>query len=171
MENNSHLMLSDYQCAILNEMGISLWQIANEQQKPSKADNQTHVSEATFPKASSKVVSKVEALDKLKQLKAQTQTDVITDSILVALLPSEADFRIFNDVLIALSLETKQQQHISIEQLTQFSGYPLSWAQGDKVSLNHKQLITPALVELQSPDIKKLLWQQLQSALSLAKIN
>jgi DNA polymerase III psi subunit len=69
-------------------------------------------------------------------------------------------------VLIALSLETKQQKCISIDQLHQFSGYSLSWIQGEKVNLYQKQLTTPALAELKNPEIKKLLWQQLHSVSS-----
>jgi DNA polymerase III psi subunit len=169
MENNSHLVLSDYQRAILNEMGISSWQLANAQQTPEKVENQIHGSVAPSSKVTSKVISKEDALAKLKQLKVQTQTSVTTDSVLVALSPSDVNFEIFTDVLIALGLETKQQKYISSDQLSHFSGFPLSWTQGEKVSLNHKQLITPSLVDLHYPDIKKLLWQQIHNASSLVK--
>jgi DNA polymerase III psi subunit len=167
MKNNTHHALSNYQCAILNEMGITSWQLANEQQTP--AEVQIHEPEATSSKVSSKVTSKVDALGKLKQLKAQTQTSVITDSVLVALSPSDVNLQIFHDVLIAFSLDTKQQKCISIDQLDQFSGYPLSWIQGEKVNLYQKQLTTPALAELKKPEIKKLLWQQLHSASSFTQ--
>ena len=167
MENKFRIVLSDYQRAILNEMGISSWQFVNEHQTPATVENQTVRAVTT----SSKVTSKIDALDKLKQLKAQTQTTISTDSILVTLSPSDVHFRMFTDVLIALDLETTQQKYISVAQLNQFSGYPLSWVQGEQVSFNHKQLTTPALAELHYPNIKKLLWQQLHSALSLAKIN
>jgi DNA polymerase III psi subunit len=166
MKNNTLHALSNYQCAILNEMGITSWQLANEQQTPAEVEVQIHEPEATSSKVSSKVTSKVDALGKLKQLKAQTQTSVITDSVLVALSPSDVNLQIFHDVLIAFSLDTKQQKCISIDQLHQFSGYPLSWIQGEKVNLYQKQLTTPALAELKKPEIKKLLWQQLHSASS-----
>lgn len=167
MENKSDLVLSNYQCAILNEMGISSWQLASEQKTPVKIEVQIHRVESTPPK----VTSKVDALDKLKQLKAQTQTQssVINECVLVALSPSDVNLQIFNDVLIALKLETKQKKYISTEQLEQFKGYPLSWIQGDKVNLYQNQLITPALAELQYPEIKKSLWQQLCSASSFTQ--
>ena len=169
MENKPHLFLSNYQCAILNEMGISSWQLANEQRTPAEFEVQIQEPKATSSKITSKVTSKVDALGKLKQLKAQTQTSVIIDSVLVTLSPSDVNLQIFHDVLIALSLDTKQQKCISIDQLNQFSGYPLSWIQGEKVNLYQKQLTTPALAELKKPEIKKLLWQQLYSASSFTQ--
>jgi DNA polymerase III psi subunit len=166
MEDNSYFVLSNYQRAMLNEMGISSWQVVNEQQPPSKIENKTHRDTAS----SSKMTSKVDALDKLKQLKAQTQTTVVTDSVLVALSPSNANFQVFTDVLIALGLETKQQKYISTDQLNQFSKYPLVWIEGETINFNHKQLTTPALSELLYPDTKKLLWQQLHRAFFIKNI-
>jgi DNA polymerase III psi subunit len=165
MENTSHLILSDYQRAILNEMGISSWHLASEEQTRSKVDNHHHEVVTT----SSEVISKENALVRLKQLKAQTQTNDVTDSVLVSFSPSDTKFHIFTDVLIAIGLESKPQKHISTDQLSLYSGYPLSWTQAQKVSMSRNQLMTPALAELQHPDIKKQLWQQLQSALPLAK--
>jgi len=173
MENTANFVLSDYQRAVLNEMGISSWQLANGPQTP--FENQTYGLVDASSTATSKMASKIalrttpkeEALDRLKQLKAQTQTRVTSDLILVTL--PDVNFQIFTDVLIALGLETKQQKYVSIEQLSQFSGYSLSWTQGEKVSFKYKQLTTPALAELHRPDIKKLLWQQLYSASSGAK--
>jgi DNA polymerase III psi subunit len=164
MENTSHLVLSDYQRAILNELGIFSWQLATEEQTQAKVDNQAH----EVVRTSSEVISKEDALAKLKQLKVQTQTTEVTDSVLVTFSPTDTKFLIFTDVLIAIGLEAKPQKHISTDQLNHYSGYPLSWAQGQKVSMNRNQLITPALGELQHPDTKKQLWQQLQSALLLA---
>jgi DNA polymerase III psi subunit len=164
MENTSHLVLSDYQRAILNELGIFSWQLATEKQTRAKVDNQAH----EVVRTSSEVISKEDALDKLKQLKVQTQTSEVTDSVLVTFSSSDTKFSIFTDVLIAIGLEAKPQKHISTGQLSHYSGYPLSWVQGQKVSMSRNQLMTPALAELQHPDIKKQLWQQLQSALPLA---
>ena len=164
MENTSHLLLSDYQRAILDKMGVSSWKLAVEEQTQIKVENQTLETSAT----SSDVISKEDALAKLKQLKVKTQTIGSTDSVLVTFSPSDTKFQMFTDVLIALDLEAKQPKHISTEQLGHFSGYALSWTQGEKISLNHKQLITPALAELHHSATKKQLWQQLQTALSLA---
>jgi DNA polymerase III psi subunit len=163
MENTSHLVLSDYQRAILNEMGITSWQLASEEATQAKVVNQP-LENVT---SSSDVISKTDALAKLKQLKLQTQKIESTDSILMTFSASDIQFQIFTDILIALGLEAKPQKHISTEQLNYYSGYPLSWTQGEKVSMNSKQLVTPGLAELHHPETKKQLWQQLQSALSL----
>jgi DNA polymerase III psi subunit len=164
MEYTSPLILSEYQRAILNEMGISSWQLADTESTEVKVENQLLKTVA----ASSDVLSKQDALAKLEQLKVQTQKSEITDSVLVTLLSNDTKLQIFTDILIALGLDANQQKHISIDQLEHYSGYPLSWKQGEKISLTHKQLITPALVELQHFETKKQLWQQLQSAISLA---
>lgn len=166
MKNTSDLVLSDYQRAILNEMGISSWQLSDKQETQEKNVNQTLEALAT----SSEVSSKEDALAKLKQLKVLTKTSEATDSVLVTLLKSDTRCQFFTDVLIALDLDAKPQKYISTDQLSHYSGYPLSWTQGKKVSLSNKQLTTPALDELHHSDIKKQLWQQLQSALSLSKI-
>ena len=165
MENTSHLALSDYRRAILNEMGISSWRLASAEQTQVKVDNQPPDVATT----SSDVISKEDALAKLKQLKVQTQTSEATDSVLITFSPRDTKFQMFTDVLIALDLEAKPQKHISTDQLSHYSGYPLGWTQGEKVSFHHKHLITPALIELDHSDTKKQLWQQLQSALSLTK--
>lgn len=165
MQNTSHLVLSDYQRAILNEMGISSWQLANEERNQSQVDNQADNTVV----AATEVVPKVDALAKLKQLKVQTQTKETTGSILVTCSQSDTKLQIFTDVLTALGLEAKQLKHVSIDQLNHYSGYPLSWALGDKVSMQNKQLVTPTLAALHHSDTKKQLWRQLQSALSLAK--
>jgi DNA polymerase III psi subunit len=163
MENTSHLVLSDYHRAILNEMGISSWQLVGEEQSQVKVENQSHKMVA-IP---SKVKSKEQALARLKQLKVQTQTSEVTDSVLVTFSKSDTNLQMFTDVLIALGLENKQQKHISTNELNYYSSYPLYWTQGEKINLKHQQLITPALSELHHSDTKKQLWQQLQSALPL----
>ena len=163
MEKSSYLALSDYQYAILNEMGISSWQLASEEKTQVKADNQP----PDVMTSSSVVISKDDALAKLKQLKAQTRTSEAIDAVLVTFPPSETKFQVFTDVLIALDLEAKPQKHISNEQLSHYSAYPLSWAQGEKVSFKQKKLITPALIDLQHGDTKKQLWLELQGALLL----
>jgi hypothetical protein len=70
MEKSSYLALSDYQHAILNEMGISSWQLASEEKTQVKVDNQP----PDVVTSSFEVTSKEDALAKLKQLKVQTQT-------------------------------------------------------------------------------------------------
>ena len=165
MKTISPLLLSDYQRAILSEMGISSWQLANTQQMQKKVENPS-IEAIT---ALSEVISKEDALARLKQLKIQTQKTETIESVLVTLSQSDTKLQIFSDILIALGLETKQYKRISVDQLSHYSGYPLSWIQGEKVSVNHKQLTTPTLAKLQHSDTKKQLWQQLHSALSIPK--
>jgi DNA polymerase III psi subunit len=164
MEIISHLLLSDYQRAILCEMGISSWQLVDDEKTQIKDENLTDEVVTTL----SEITSKEDALTKLKQLK--THTIKSTDSVLVTFSQNDSKLQIFSDVLISLGLEAHQPKYISIDQLAHYSDYPLSWTQGEKVSLNNKQLITPTLVELQHSDTKKQLWQQLQNALPIAKI-
>jgi DNA polymerase III psi subunit len=165
MENISYLVLSPYQRAILNEMGISSWHLSS-QKTQEKVGEQASKTTAT----SSQVISKDDALAKLKQLKVQTQTSVSTNSVLVNFSESDYKSQIFTDVLVALGLEHKQLIHISTNKLSHYSDYLLSWTKGEKISFNNKQLITPNLSELHHSDIKKQLWQHLQNVLSLKKI-
>ncbi|MBL4631059.1 MAG: DNA polymerase III subunit psi [Paraglaciecola sp.] len=175
MENTPRLVLSDYQAAILNEMGISSWQLVEEQQSqlkneiPSPDPDPNLRLEAVA--TSSEVISKEDALVKLSQLKVTTHTSEATDSVLVSFLPTDTKSYIFTDVLIALGLDAKSQKHISADKLDDYRDYPLSWTQGEKVSFTHKQLMTPALAELQHSDIKKQLWQRIQSASLLQNFN
>jgi DNA polymerase III psi subunit len=164
MENTSHLELSDYQRAILNEMGISAWKLFDEEHNQVKVESQP----INALSNASKVKSKVDALAKLKQLKVQTKSVESTDSVLVTFPQSAEKLQIFHDVLISLGLESRPLKYISEDQLSQYSGYPLYWTQGKTISLKPKQLITPALVELLHTATKKQLWQELQSVLPLA---
>lgn len=165
MENISHSVLSDYQLAILNEMGISVWQLSNAAQNYPKTESQKDATVDNSPDP----VTKIDALEKLKQLKVQTQTKKSTESVLVTCSEIETKLNIFTDILIALGLESKELKLISVEQLGDYIDFPLSWTHGDQVSFQNKQLITPALVELKLADSKKKLWRQLQNAFSVVK--
>jgi DNA polymerase III psi subunit len=165
MEKISHLNLSDYQRAILNEMDISTWQLSSEEQIQAKADNQIDDS----VDASLEIDPKVDALAKLKQLKVHTQSKKATDSVLVTISQAETKLQVFTDVLIALGIEAEDFKLVAIDQLGHYIDFPFSWTHGEEVSFHNKQLITPALNELTHSDTKKQLWQLLQSALTLAK--
>lgn len=167
MQNIPHLVLSDYQKAILTEMGISAWQLADDGDVQAKVDSSPLESVTT----SSQTTSKEDALAKLKHLKEQTQISDSTDSVLVTFSSSEIELQIFTDILIALELDTQSQKIISISDLSRYVDYPLCWIQGEKICLEQKQLITPPLSELYDSEIKKQLWQQLQSASFFEKSN
>ena len=168
MENTPQYVLSDYQRAILNEMGISSWKLVGNEATQSKVED-VLLAVATV---TSKITSKETALAKLKQLKAQTSSTIdISDLVLVTFLHKDTELKIFSDVLLSIGLEAKQQKYIPTEQLGQYSDYALIWTQGEKVSLKNKQLITPALAQLQHCDSKKQLWQQLQNTLYHTRFN
>ncbi|WP_299072543.1 DNA polymerase III subunit psi [uncultured Paraglaciecola sp.] len=163
MENKSQFVISDYQQAILHEMGISSWQLVNEQQSAVNT-------EGLSPKHDGKpseTSSTEDALAKLKQLKVKTQKSESTNSLLVTFSPEDSKEPMFSDVLIALGLDTKQLIYISNEQISQYSDYPLCWSQGENIRFHQSNLTTPPLTALHNSDSKKQLWQQLQTALPL----
>lgn len=163
MEKNSHFVLCDFQRAILNEMGVSSWRLADKQTPKVDVENKPQKDVVT----SSVVKSKENALANLEKLKVQTRPVEKTDSVLVTFPQSEEMRQIICDVLLAIGLGTKPLKHISSDQLSQYSGYPLCWTQGKTISFYNKQLITPALAELHDPSARKQLWQQLQLAISI----
>lgn len=163
METTSHLALSEYQRAILNEMGITSWKLTDTNLDQIQDDNQ----KTDLIESSPEVGSRTDALVKLKQLKAQTQksqSKESTDCVLVTCSQSATKHQIFADVLLALGLETKEIKYVATEQLSDFSDFPLSWNLAEKVSFENNQLITPTLTELSDPSIKKRLWMQIQNA-------
>ncbi|MEP1447740.1 MAG: DNA polymerase III subunit psi [Paraglaciecola sp.] len=163
MEITSHLVLSEYQRAILNEMGIMSWKFANTSPDQAQHANQKN----DVIESSSGVTSRTDALVKLKQLKAQTQKNQSkesTDCILVACSKSDTKRQIFADVLLALGLETVEIKYVAAEQISDFSDYPLSWNVAEKVSFENNQLTTPTFKELNESSTKKRLWMQIQNA-------
>ena len=175
MLNNSSVQLTDYQRAILTEVGVTYWQFRN----PNKvmveaerlADNQTAQLSIHAPEDVSKapVKSPQDALLALQQLKEDVLTLESTDKVLLAFAPQEIKSELVSDVLMALGLEDKAYKNVSAEQLAQFKDYPLSWQQGDKLTLNDNQLCTGSLSELSRPAMKKQLWQLIQQRLNWAE--
>lgn len=161
MEKISHLELSDYQRAVLTEIGVSCWQLLDPE--TNQKQEKSHPTETVAP--DSQVISKQNALAKLQQLKTEKPAPEPTDAVLVTFSKNDTQLAIFNDVLIALGADIHQQKYISSEQLVTYSGSPLCWTQGDKVTLANKTLTTPVLAELSHPQTKKQLWQALQHAL------
>lgn len=162
MEHTSHLELSDYQRAVLTEMGISVWSLANaEQQSQSGMPSWGDVS------VSPDAVSKKDALAKLQELKAQNQATETTDAVLVTFSQAETKLQPFSDVLVALELDTQPLKYISPDQIAQYSSYPLSWSTGLEVSIDGSQLITPPIAQMQDPRSKRQLWKVLQGVINI----
>ena len=157
MEKVSIDVLSEYQQAILTEMGISAWQLLTTKSSSSNSED------AELAKQTPELASKEDALTKLQQLREQTQPLQSTTSVLVTLPREDTEQSIFNDLLIALDVEFEQVKLISTEQLGHYTDFPLSWVLGEKTSLDNNRLVTPALTELHQSVVKKQLWQQLQT--------
>lgn len=171
MENNSDLVLTDYQRAVLTEMGVSYWQLADASEQSNKQSGLAQakqpddgVSTNSTPLVDSQLFPQEQALARLKALKEGSNSVQSTDEVLLIWPEGNSVQSVFNDVLMALELETKSQKHISISQLERYVDYPLAWKQGDAISLSNNQLTTPALDNL-SPQLKKQLWQQMQKVM------
>ena len=157
MEKVSIDILSEYQQAILTEMGISAWELLSPESSTTSNNNTKQVAQT------SDTPSSEDALAKLQQLREQTQPLQSTTSVLVTLPKEDTEQSIFNDLLIALDVEFEQVKLISTEQLSHYTDFPLSWVLGEKTSLDNNKLVTPALTELHQSVVKKQLWQQLQT--------
>lgn len=167
MQQSSNVHLSDYQRAVLNEMGVSCWQKIDQQKISPESvvgiSPQPKVEEQTLKVASQKTSSE-NALARLAALKkpiAEVKTAQKIDSVLFALTNEHPLF--LKDVLLAIGLEKIEQISISAEQIPDYSDYPLAWKQADEISVNEKILSTPTLSALQTPSNKKQLWKALQS--------
>lgn len=175
MLNNSALQLTDYQRAILTEVGVTFWQFRDPSKTVDQAaqfsGNQTDQQPINNQDLASKtqVKSPQDALLALQQLKEDVLTVESTDKVLLALSNQEIKSVIVNDVLMAMGLENKAYKNVSAEQLAQFKDYPLSWQQGEKLTLNDNQLSTGSLAELSRPEMKKQLWQLIQKRLNATK--
>jgi DNA polymerase III psi subunit len=168
MLNKSSVQLTDYQRAILTEVGVTYWQFRDPNKVMVEADNQT----AIQPSHGSELISKApvkspqDALLALQQLKEDVLTVESTDKVLLALSHQEIKSELVSDVLTALGLEDKACKSVPADQLAQFKDYPLSWQQGDNLTLNDNQLCTGSLSELNRPEMKKQLWQLIQQRLN-----
>ena len=175
MQNNSSIQLTDYQRAILTEVGVTFWQSRDPNKTAdeatlaavNKAQQQHNQSPELVSTNSAK--SPKDALLALQQLKEDVLTVESTDKVLLALSPQEIKSNIVIDVLMAMELENKAFKNVLIEELAQFKDYPLSWQQGDKLTLQDNQLCTGGLSELNRPVIKKQLWQLIQQRLNATK--
>jgi DNA polymerase III psi subunit len=169
MEHADNIRLSSYQRATLTEMGISSWLIDDKELlSPTGSVGLNSQNQVMANNTSSKPVvaknknSQEQALARLQKLKSTTLQKVSTDSVLVTWEKSDITPAIFEDVLLALDMDTMQHKHIQPEQIIEYCDQPLVWLQGEKVNFKNNQLTSPSLNELQDVQHKKQLWQQLQ---------
>lgn len=168
MLNITALPLSDYQRAILAELGVTHWQSRDPNRSASLKDPIASSEAVQQPMTKDKietdtqVKSPQDALVALKQLKDKVLTLESTDNVLLALSEEDINSVIVSDILMAMGLENKVQKRIAVQQLAEYKDYPLSWQQGVNLTLNNNQLTTVSLDVLQISDTKKQLWQLIQ---------
>lgn len=168
MLNITALTLSDYQRAILAELGVTHWQSRDPNGSATLKDQITASEPDQQPMTSDKletntqVKSPKDALVTLKQLKDKVLAVESTDNVLLALPERDISSVIVSDILMAMGFENKVQKRIAVQQLAEYKDYPLSWQQGAHLALNDNQLTTVSLEALQSAETKKQLWQLIQ---------
>ena len=169
MQSSNSPLISTYQRAILTEMGISCWQSINEKNVENAQDetlpDNLEKANASAPEVISAQVSPEQALAKLNALKTQTQQLPSTEAVLTSFCEKDASSPLFTDVLLALDISPQNVLHIESGQQGEYTQYPLAWMTGSDISFEQRQLITPSLASLiTNPDLKKQLWQQLQTS-------
>lgn len=174
MQESSKLHLTNYQLAVLTEMGVSSWQLLGQQQtveqKSMGLSSQNDNSQIEQPmKVAEQVVSKDTALARLAAMKTPIEKPITvpaktiqkTDNVLLA-VNNELPL-LMHDVLLALDLEHVEQVLIDATQVPDYAEYPLAWKQAEQVHVEGKVLSTPSLPALQNAQSKKQLWQAIQS--------
>ncbi|MCF2946898.1 DNA polymerase III subunit psi [Paraglaciecola aquimarina] len=169
--------LSNYQRAMLTEMGISCWQLFEHKEAVELTADLSETKQAIKLQEIKQRVSQDSALAKLAALKSSntrttgpnsnTQVDVplvtkkqATDQILLAMKHGSSVW--LQDVLLAMGLYGAEQTSIEATQIVEYFDFALAWKQGEKIKLEGRVLTTPALSEMQSAKNKKQLWQVIQ---------
>ncbi|KXI27608.1 hypothetical protein AX660_18780 [Paraglaciecola hydrolytica] len=165
--NTATNQLSDYQRAVLNELGISCWKkqgddnVAVSTTSEKEAKHQTSVLHTPRTETSSKEA----ALSKLQQLKTQQSSVSYAGKVLCEFTPSVDYSRLVKDVMTALELSDCPLVALTQAELAQAKDYALVWQFGDTVGLESKQLTTPQLSQFNDPALKKQLWRLIHSQL------
>lgn len=167
MQNNYSFQLSNYQSAVLTEMGIIPWQ-----SRTLKADSGAN----SCSKTQSDTDSSKKLSNPIQSLRDTVKSDnhaavVEKDNHVVVSLPEHIviifddwnqSSRLAQDIISALALNDKPLHIVGAsESKQQFSDYALIWQQGDRIALENNILTTPRLNLLQAPTKKRLLWQLL----------
>lgn len=143
----SDFCLSQYQKAVLNELGIALFQLT----------------EAHSPA----VESELEASLQPSQPECENALEAksVPDTVLCCFeAPESAPF--WQDVLLALPDKLKPV-HVLPSEVGQFKDYRAVWQLDDRFALNHDTLITPKLFGDCNAAQKRQLWQHLQNLLDV----
>ncbi|WP_340680416.1 DNA polymerase III subunit psi [Paraglaciecola sp.] len=161
--NTTTQELSDYQRAVLNELGILCWKkqanASESEQYEAVAKHHTSALHKPLPETA----SKESALNKLQQLKSPQPSVSYAGKVLCTFTPSAEFSALMQDVMFALELSDYPLISLTKTELAQAKDYVLVWQCGDEVEISASQLTTPELNHLNNPSFKKSLWQLIQN--------
>lgn len=160
-------MLSDYQRAVLTELGVMCWQsqqqaatdlnVSSEQAKRTSSHDVPHMTEILKAAVQSK------ALENLSQLKQKQESVSYTGQVICLFDLAEPIPNLMLDILTTMGLESMPKLQLTTEQVKQAKDYVLCWSISDKtLSLSANKLMTPAIQILSDGKLKKQLWRLIQ---------
>lgn len=160
-------MLSDYQRAVLTELGVMCWQsqqqaatdlnVSSEQAKRTSSHDVTHATEIHKAAVQSK------ALEKLSQLKQKQESVSYTGQVICLFDLAQPLPILVLDILTAMGLESTPKLQLTSEQVKQAKEYALCWSITDEtLSLSANKLMTPPIQKLSDGKLKKQLWRLIQ---------
>jgi DNA polymerase III psi subunit len=151
--------LSEYQKAILQELGISHWQLL------AKDPATQHIKGAATTMisvvAEDKIAELAVAVEGL-QSQANPATIIHKNAVLLTFEQGPNEPQMMNDILQSLGLDSNQRQYISSNELTDMAGYAVVWAHSQSHSYDGRALTTVSWSELRISTNKKQLWSLLQ---------
>lgn len=160
-------MLSDYQRAVLSELGIVAWQSQHAADPAGlvKQTSATLSNDNVKLGTSDKISEQSNALAKLTQLKQSKQAVSYAGQIICSFELNEPLPSLARDILQALGVEKLPIQHLDNEQLRSAKDYALLWSVADyTVEFSENTLLTPPISNLLDAKLKKQLWSQIQLA-------
>jgi hypothetical protein len=159
-------MLSDYQRAVLTELGVMCWQsqqaatdlkVSGELAKTMSSHDEHQGTE------SHKAAVQSKALEKISQLKQKQESVSYTGQIICLFAVTEPLPNLVLDILTAMGLENMPKLQLTSEQVKQAKDYALCWSMGDEAfSLSANKLLTPPIHSLRDGKLKKQLWGLIQ---------
>lgn len=167
MQNNHSFQLSNYQTAVLTELGIIPWQI-----RSSNSESDVNSASKIQPDTnnSTKLNNPIQVLRETVKSDSPTAVadgnkDVVEslpEHIVIIFDDWNQSSQIAQDILSAMELDDKPFHIVeSSEPKKQYADYALIWQQGDSIVLQNNVLTTPKLNLLEAPTTKRLLWQVL----------
>ena len=162
MISSSQAQLSDYQQAVLQQLGIVCWRPQQDHDISAAAQERKPLSSAAGQPVDKKV-SQQQSLDKLQQLKQQTLQSY-QGKVLCGFTPEQLSQGLLKDVMLYLNLTDCPLVYLAEDKLSQAKDYALLWRFTDDFAFDQHTLCTPPLSQWNSAAGKKRLWQLLQRA-------